>query len=56
MRPVLFTFCAANELFFSALYVAYFTPGFTGKWPQGLQLCARTIINLYYNYNWYVCI
>jgi CDP-diacylglycerol--inositol 3-phosphatidyltransferase len=29
MRPVLFAFCAANELFFCSLYVLYFTPGFS---------------------------
>jgi len=26
-RPVLFAFCAGNELFFAALYVSHFTPG-----------------------------
>ncbi|XP_064391599.1 CDP-diacylglycerol--inositol 3-phosphatidyltransferase-like [Halichondria panicea] len=26
-RPILFTFCAANELFFASLYMLYFTPG-----------------------------
>ena len=30
MRPVLFVFCAANELFFCSLYVLHFTPGFSG--------------------------
>ena len=27
MRPVLFAFCAGNELFFSSLYILYFTSG-----------------------------
>ena len=31
MRPVLFTFCAGNELFFCSLYVLYFTPGFSSE-------------------------
>ena len=31
MRPVLFTFCAANELFFASLYILHFTPGTLGE-------------------------
>lgn len=27
LQPVLFTFCAGNELFFAALYICNFTPG-----------------------------
>lgn len=30
LQPVLFTFCAGNELFFAALYILYFTPGYVG--------------------------
>lgn len=28
-RPVLFTFCAGNELFFAAVYILHFTAGYT---------------------------
>ena len=31
IQPVLFTFCAANELFFASLYMFYFGPGLLSK-------------------------
>lgn len=33
LQPVLFTFCAGNELFFASLYILYFTPGYEGISP-----------------------
>jgi len=34
LQPVLFAFCAGNELFFAALYVSHFTPGNKGLAPS----------------------
>ena len=31
MQPVLFTFCAANELFFASLYMLFFDHGYLSK-------------------------
>ncbi len=31
MQPVLFTFCAGNELFFVSLYIVCFTEGYAGS-------------------------
>ena len=38
-QPVLFAFCAGNELFFAMLYLVYYTPGPTGK--HALHTCTH---------------
>ena len=38
LQPVLFAFCAGNELFFAMLYLVYFTPGPTSE--HTLYTCA----------------
>ena len=40
MRPVLFTFCAGNELFFASLYFLYFTPG---SYSKSLEILYYTV-------------
>lgn len=37
-RPVLFTFCSGNELFFASLYLAHFSSGFIVPLPFGYEV------------------
>lgn len=36
LQPVLFTFCACNELFFASLYMLHFTPGYVLGYQIGV--------------------